>query len=95
MIKRELCAAKPQRQSFDWRVVAATVWLLLAGCNAMPQAPPQPEVLHLPAATDGPLARLNDAVAPSLGPNESAFLALEDNREALLWRLAMIDAATT
>ena len=39
--------------------------------------------------------RLNDAVAPSLGPDESAFLGLEDNREALLWRLAMIDAATT
>ncbi|MCZ6888577.1 MAG: phospholipase D family protein [Gammaproteobacteria bacterium] len=83
----------------DMRARARPSWVivfsfLLAGCNAI-HAPPQPEVLRLSAPTEGTLARLNDLVAPSLGTNESAFLALDDNREALLWRLAMIDAATT
>ncbi len=69
--------------------------LLLGACSTLKDPPPQPEVLSLPPAAEGGLARLGAQVAQSLEAGNSAFLALEGNREALLWRLAMAEAATT
>jgi len=66
-----------------------------AGCASLPRNPPKLESLTLPPASGGLLAEAGAAVSANAGADESAFLLLDSNADALLWRLALIDHATT
>lgn len=68
--------------------------LALASCAILPPAPPRlPERTLAPAQT-GTLAEQARRIREDAG-RDSAFRLLADNREALLWRLALVDHATT
>lgn len=78
-------------------VVALPV-LLFAGCSGgkikLPtDFTPPPASYSLGAADAGPLAVVTERVRPRLGPGESAFLLIDNNAEALRWRLMLIDSA--
>lgn len=53
---------------------------------------PEPSSASEPGQ-DGPLADLETAFAKTHGSQKSGFLLLENNTEALKWRLALIDEA--
>ena len=67
---------------------------LLAACTAIrkdyPDPPPAKASLPGP---DGPFAELEAEFAKTHGSQKSGFLLLENNTEALKWRLALIDEA--
>jgi putative cardiolipin synthase len=67
----------------------------IPACQTLPRQSAAPPSHSLPAANAGPLASTAAKLARSRSPGESSFLLLEDNREALDWRLALIDSATT
>jgi len=69
--------------------------VFVSGCATLPPAPPQPEILALRPATSGELADLYSNVTDRFGPDRSGFLLLARNDEALNWRLALADLATT
>lgn len=64
------------------------------GCASIPKNPVRTESFHLPATTDGILADVSSRVRANMKPENSAFVLMEDNAEALQWRLALIDHAT-
>jgi putative cardiolipin synthase len=47
----------------------------------------------MPAPAQGVLAEFASRFAAKYGPDTSGFAVLEENREALLWRLALVDEA--
>jgi putative cardiolipin synthase len=67
---------------------------LLAACTAIRKDYPEPPPANasLPAP-DGPFADLEAEFAKTHGREKSGFLLLENNTEALNWRLALIDEA--
>ena len=69
--------------------------LFTAGCATLPKNPPRMESHTLGPADAGVLADISVAARENFQPDESAFMLLEDNADALLWRLALIDHATT
>jgi len=75
------------------RLLFITV-LVASGCSILPYPPPQPEVLSLPPAVSGELAKVNSEVTRRFGPAQTGFLLLTNNHEALKWRLALVDHAT-
>jgi putative cardiolipin synthase len=69
--------------------------LVSYGCTTLPPAPPQPVVNSLPPAESGVLTEISNRITNKLKPHESAYLLLSRNDEALNWRLALADHATT
>ena len=65
------------------------------GCTTLPPAPPQPVVNSLLPAESGVLADISKHITGALEPYESAYLLLSRNDDALNWRLALADHATT
>lgn len=65
------------------------------GCRILPSPPAVPDVYAMPPAPSGALAELSAKVAEACSPDESGFLLLWRNDEALNWRLALIDHATS
>jgi hypothetical protein len=53
----------------------------------------RPASVSLAPATAGPLVAFAERVSARAEPGESSFLLLENNEEALRWRLALIDSA--
>lgn len=78
-------------------VLSVITALLLAGtgCRTITQNPMRVEGLALPATGDGMLRNASKQVLKGYKQDESAFMLLPGNQEALEWRLAMIDHATT
>ncbi len=68
---------------------------IIHGCTTLPPAPPQPVVNQLPPARSGVLNEISTRVTGKLETYESAFLLLSRNDDALNWRLALADHATT
>ena len=72
--------------------------LLIGGCaTKSPQEPrirPEPSYA-MPAATKGPLADLAKRIRAEHGAQASGFMALDGSKEALDWRLALIDSAVS
>ena len=68
--------------------------LLSAGCTTLPTAPPQPIVNSLPPAESGVITAISKRITSKLNQNESAYLLLSRNDDALNWRLALADHAT-
>ena len=74
-----------------WLAVCAI--LLVAGCTTLPPVQEKPVTQSLPAADAGALSDIVRARGDDLGEDESAFLLVPEASEAMLWRLALIDAA--
>lgn len=67
--------------------------LTIGGCATLKPAPPQPEILALAPTDSGLLKETSDKIAEFHGPDQSAFMLMIKNDEALNWRLALIDHA--
>ena len=75
-------------------IILLTV-LVSAACTTLPPVPPQPVVNHLPPAESGVLTDISKRITVKLQSSESAYLLLPRNDDALNWRLALVDHATT
>lgn len=74
--------------------IAIVLWfLLVAGCTTLPPNPDKLTTYALPEASSGLIAEVAQKL--DLGPRETAALPLVDAKEAMDWRLALIDHATT
>jgi putative cardiolipin synthase len=69
--------------------------LIGTGCTTLPPAPPQPVVNSLLPANSGVITDISNRISRDLKPHESAYLLLSRNDDALNWRLALADHATT
>ena len=69
--------------------------LVISGCTTLPAAPPQAVVNSLPPAATGVITETSDRISRDLADDESAYLLLSRNDDALNWRLALADHATT
>jgi putative cardiolipin synthase len=69
--------------------------LLTASCTVLKPPGPQPEVRSLAPAESGSVAKASRSFAKLRGADQSGFLLLDDAEEALKWRLALADEATT
>jgi len=78
------------------RLIILTLSLgLLAGCTTLPKRPPLLVMSSLPPAESGMLSDFHDEIIAARGENASAFLPLVANRDALLFRLMLVERATT
>ncbi len=76
-------------------VCAIAVQLPLVGCRTITQNPMRVPSSARSAADAGLLKRTSQQVLTNCKAGESAFMLLPGNQEALEWRLAMIDHATS
>ena len=77
------------------RVVTILAISILAGCSFLPEAGPQPLERALPSAGTGKPADFAATIRETFGEGQSGFLMVANARNALLWRLALADLATT
>jgi putative cardiolipin synthase len=76
-------------------VLLFLVSLLVCGCGTLPPRPSIPDVYALPPASGGALAEVSREFSNTREQGECGFLLLARNDEALKWRLALIDNATS
>ena len=77
-----------------FRILLAGLALLwLPACTVLPKIEDKPVSHALAAPKTGPLAQADRRIRNKLPTGQSAFLLLEDAREGLDWRLALIDSA--
>ncbi len=93
-------ASKIQTSSLEVRKASITFLALLfalaaGGCTVLKPVLPQPEVLSLTPAASGSLAEVSAEISRIHGPEKSAFMLLIRNDDAMNWRLALVDHATT
>ncbi len=72
--------------------------LILAGCTSATlkkDLGPRPESFAQPPATNGPLADMAADIAAKHGEETSGFRVLDGSKDGLMWRLALIDSATS
>jgi putative cardiolipin synthase len=67
--------------------------LLFAGCAHIPKDPDKPVSYSAAPADEGMLADVSRDILSGQDETHSAFLMIEENDEALKWRLALIDHA--
>jgi len=75
-------------------VLIILITFAVGGCATLKPVPPQPEVLSLSPATSGTPAELSANITAIHGPDQSAFMLLLRNDDAMNWRLALLDHAT-
>jgi putative cardiolipin synthase len=73
--------------------IAMSSVLITAGCAHIPDSPDKPVSYSQPAVEEGILAEVSAAVLDGRTRDESAFLLIQRNSDALKWRLALIDSA--
>ena len=73
--------------------LAAACSLVLGSCAVAPRPGDKPVTVARAAPATGVLAESAKRTARKRAPGESSFLLLEGNKEALDWRLALIDEA--
>ena len=73
----------------------STLICLCTACTTLKPAPAQPVVNALAPASTGVVSEVADRVAARLDDHDSAYLLLSHNHDALNWRLALVDHATT
>jgi putative cardiolipin synthase len=77
-------------------LLVISISLLIPGCATIPKDYALPEDSFSAApARSGILADTARRVSDQYGPDHSGFYLLDSNRSALVWRLALIDEATT
>jgi putative cardiolipin synthase len=69
--------------------------VFVCGCGTLPPRPSIPDVYALPPASRGTLAEVSREFSDTHEQGECGFLLLARNDEALKWRLALIDNATS
>ncbi len=69
--------------------------LVVSGCATLPAPPDKPHVYSLPPAASGTLNEVAEKIDATNGHGLSDFLLIRRNEDALKWRLALIDHATT
>jgi len=71
------------------------IWglLMLSGCATLQKDFPRTESYALEPSMRGTLARVTNKIKTDLESNESGFLMLANNDQALRWRLALADLA--
>lgn len=74
-------------------MVLAVALTGLSACSTLPKSPDKPVTMGRPPVSHGLLAETSRAVLANAGENESAFLLINHNTDALRWRLALIDHA--
>jgi len=67
--------------------------LIVAGCAHIPESPDKPTCYSLPPPESGFLAEASENIMRGRAADESAFMLIPENDEALKWRLALIDSA--
>ena len=82
-------------RAFAFLLLAAVTALAFCGCAMLPSPPHTPEVYSLPPAVSGMLAEVSQQISHAHGPEQSGFLLLRRNDEALKWRLALIEHAVS
>ena len=73
--------------------LSVLVLCLLPGCAVLPAPGPQAHDPALPPAEFGTVREVAATLSDLHGAEHSTLLALPDNREAMLWRLMLIDEA--
>ncbi len=73
----------------------AALCLLGASCSTLPPAVEKSPSAMMPAPASGPLVRLSDKVARRTGHKRDGLLPIPGNKEALDYRLALIDSAVS
>ena len=68
-------------------------FFLLSGCATLKEPPPLEEVYSMGPATNGNLAHAADKFTKKYTLGESGFFILSENKEAFMWRLALVDEA--
>lgn len=68
---------------------------LVGACSTLSPNPPREATSARPPAPSGEVAKLSRGVRSAFGAKRSGFHLLTKNSESLLWRLALIDHATT
>jgi len=82
--------------AFSSRLIILTLSVgLLAGCAMLPKRPAVSVMSSLPAANSGLLSDFHNEIIAARGEDASAFLPLVANRDALLFRLMLVERATT
>ncbi|MFK5921543.1 MAG: phospholipase D family protein [Verrucomicrobiota bacterium] len=89
MSKLRLCACLSRF------VLAADLLLLAVSCASRKDLPEHAPMLSLAPAPEGTLVDSSRAILAGKDKDQSAFLLLHHNRDALNWRLALLDHATT
>jgi putative cardiolipin synthase len=79
---------------FKAALLLAISVFVLGGCATLPDRPPTDPVHAMTSAPSGAPAEVSSQFVEKHGADQSGFLALEGNREALMWRLALVDEAT-
>ena len=74
-------------------LLATATCLILSNCTVAPQPGEKPVSSALSAPKSGTLAKTATRLAGKRSRGESSFLLLEDAKEALDWRLALLDSA--
>ena len=78
-----------QRLSIGVALIFVLLWV--AGCATLHKDFPRSESYALEPSRVGTLARVTDKIQADLEPDESGFLMLARNDQALRWRLALAD----
>ena len=85
------------RMFFRWwsLLLVSSALAVLVGCAKLPVVENKPVELAKPAPASGPLVTASRQLAKKRTAGESSFLLLSDAGEALKWRLALIDSASS
>ena len=73
-------------------VLLACSWGL-SRCTSLPDVTDKPVARALPAPSSGPLASVSNRLARGRAKGHSSVMLAENNKEALDWRLALVDSA--
>ena len=71
------------------------VAVVISGCSILPKAGPQAYVPALDPPPSGTLVEVAAKLTELHGAEHSSLLAVSNNRDALLWRLMLVDTAQT
>jgi putative cardiolipin synthase len=75
------------------KIVLSGVLLIAVGCAHIPKNPDKPVSYSHRAADEGLLAESSKTVLTGYAEDQSAFMLIQRNSDALKWRLALIDSA--
>lgn len=76
-------------------LLSSGILLVLSACTVIPPDPDRPTSHAIQAPSSSPLVKVAQQAQRRTTQNQSQFLLVNNAREALMWRLALIDSATT
>ena len=82
-----------QMRTFYISFLIGVSLFLLSGCATLKEPPPLDDVYSMGPAANGNLAQAAEKFTKKYTLGESGFLILSENKEAFMWRLALVDEA--